>query len=105
MTTIKLKADPTFEAPVLIPVPGRADPVAVKFTFKHRTVDEFAKFSQLVDRSDIDGVMAVAVGWELTDDFTKKNVNTFLENYHGAAIAIAKKYISELLGMPEAKQE
>jgi len=105
MTTIKLKADPTFEAPVLIDVPGRSDPVAVKFTFKHRTKDEFAKFAEKLDRSDIDSVMAVAVGWEFTDEFNKKNVSTLLENYHGAASAIANTYVRELLGVPDAKQE
>lgn len=95
---ISIKAAPTFGAVVYIPIPG-ADPAPVRFEFKHRTRDEFAKFVK--EGGQIEGVeyvLKVAVGWEFTDEFNKKNVATLLQNYHGAEHAIAVAYIKELVG-------
>lgn len=94
--TFKLKADPTFEAAVPIPIPG-SDPKKVKFTFKHRTKDELKEFVT-EERSDIDVVMNIAVGWELEPPFTRENVELLLQNYHGAATAISLTYMRELGG-------
>lgn len=41
---LKLKADPTFQATVKVPVPGQKEPGEMVMTFKHRTKDEHAAF-------------------------------------------------------------
>lgn len=95
---IHIKAEPTFEEKVGIPVPGKGI-VDVLFTFKHRTKDEFKKFVE--ESKDVDGVdyvLKVATGWQFTDDFNKKNVTTLLQNYHGAENAIATAYTKALIG-------
>ena len=97
MTAIKLTADPTFDAAVSIPVPGKS-PVAVRFTFKHRTAEELQEFLGPHDRDDVDYVMDACEGWELTDDWNRENVAALLTNYHAAARAIATTYLTELPG-------
>lgn len=95
---IQIKAEPTFEEKVGIPVPGKGV-VDVMFTFKHRTKDEFKKF--IAESKDVDGVeyvLKVASGWEFTDDFNKKNIAMLLQNYHGAENAIATTYTKSLIG-------
>lgn len=95
---IHIKAEPTFEEKVGIPVPGKGA-VDVLFTFKHRTKDELQKF--LKDTEQLKGaeyVMKLISGWEFTDEFNKKNVEIFLQNYHGAEIAIAVGYAKALSG-------
>lgn len=94
---LKLKADPTFEAVVGIPVAG-GDAVDVKFTFRHRTrtqLDEFVKGRE--GKQDIDSVMDMVQGWDLADEFNRANVTELLENYGGASVAIFGAYVSELI--------
>lgn len=110
MATLKLKANPTFHEKVGIPVHGSSDPVDVDFEFKHRTRTEFAAFCKELDErtaaadtteavldADVWYVMQVAVAWELTDPFTEDNVRELLQNYQGAASAIAGKYTNALM--------
>jgi hypothetical protein len=91
---------PTFKATVLIPVPGaKAEPV--EFIFKGRTRDEFKAFVEGIQNTDstnadVDTVLDIASGWELTDAFDRKNVELLCENYLGAARAIIEKYFAEL---------
>lgn len=99
MPTLKLVAEPTFKAKVPIPVAGGAAE-EVEFEFKHRTRSDLAKWMEgAKDRSDAESVMGSVIGWALDDKFTKVNVERLLENYHGAARAIASKYISELAAL------
>lgn len=98
MATLKLNPDPQFKASVDIPVAG-GKPSPVEFVFKHRTVsqlDEFVRSRE--DVKDIDTVMDLAAGWNLTDEFNRENVETLLQNYGGAAMAIYNTYIEELVG-------
>lgn len=98
MAKLSLVASPTFKAKVGIPVAG-GDTVDVEFTFKHRTRKELGEFIQPGDeRGDLDTVMACATGWELVEEFTRDNVETLIENYGGAALAIYLKYLDELSG-------
>ena len=93
---ISLTAPPTFKAKVPIPIPG-GEPVPVEFTFKHRTKDALAEFvKDAPDSKDIDVVMSVATGWDLDDAFTRENVETLLNNFHGAARSIVGGYMEEL---------
>lgn len=104
MAKISLNAAPTFKASVDIPLPG--DTVAaVVFTFKHRTKSDLEsqnkRFAALVESgaelpSDLDTVMDCASAWELDEAFTRDNVALFLDQYHGAARAIAITYALEL---------
>lgn len=97
MAKFTLKADPTFLAKVAFPVAG-GESVEVALTFKHRTksgLDEFLKTRD--DRTDVESFMEMVVGWELSDEFKKENVELLLENHIGVALATYKKYVDELV--------
>jgi len=97
MAKLKLNPDPTFTAPVRIPVPGgEADPV--QLTFKHRTREQVADFLRDKDTSDSDAVLNCVVGWDLADEFNAENVGRLCNNYPGAAGAIVIAYLEELRG-------
>lgn len=97
MAKLKLQPNPTFRAKVAIQAPGDGvDPV--EFTFKHRTRDEMDEFLKAsADLRDADLIMAMAVGWELSDPFTAENVNTLAQNYITAPQAIFEAYLDELV--------
>jgi hypothetical protein len=100
---LKLKADPTFQATVKIPVPGAKEPGEIVLTFKHRTRDEHTAFIEecRAEGSSVSSgagyVLAVAVGWDLEEPFTRENVETFLQHHHRAETAIAITYTHQLL--------
>lgn len=100
---LKLKADPTFQATVKVPVPGSKEPGEIVFTFKHRTRDEHTAFIEQcrAEASEVASgagyVLAVAVGWDLEEPFTRENIETFLQHHHQAEAAVAIKYTQELL--------
>lgn len=97
MAKLALKAAPTFKASVGIPVAG-GEPVMVEFTFKHRTkttLDEFTK--SRADQTDTESFMAMVEGWDLEDAFTKESVDELLENYIGAALAVYRGYVNNLV--------
>ena len=95
---IKLCAEPTFKAPVQIPVPG-AGPTPVEFTFKHRTREQvLAWLGDTQESGDVKTVQDVASGWELDDEFNAENIGTLCSNYAGAGFAIVQTYLDELRG-------
>ena len=97
MAKLKLVANPTFTAKIGIPVAG-GDPVDVVFTFRHRTktqLDEFVRTR--ADKPDADSVMEMASAWDLEDPFNRENVELLLENYIGAALAIFRGYVDQLV--------
>lgn len=95
---LKLKADPTFRVPVKIPVPGGPSE-AVAFIFKHRTRSELIDFQKWVeDKTNFEVVDACVVGWDLTDEFTRQNIEQLLDSYIGATKAILRTYMDELTG-------
>lgn len=97
MGKLSLIANPTFKSKVGIPVAGE-ESVDVLVTFKHRTktaLDEFIK--SRADQSDVDSFMAMVSGWDLIDEFNKENVEILLENHIGAALAVYRSYVEELL--------
>lgn len=101
MAKIRLEPNPTFDAPVLIPVPG-GEPVPVRFTFRHRTRDAVKEWvDSLAERTDPQIIEDVASGWELDDDFTAENIDRLCQNYGGAAQAIFETYLRELRGARE----
>jgi hypothetical protein len=99
---LSLSPSPTFQATVEIPQLGEAAaPLAVRFTFKHRTRDEFAALLKSEDdpaaaqRADEQVVMDVACGWELVEEFSVENVRTFCQHFHGAATSVVRTYLRE----------
>jgi hypothetical protein len=91
-----LNPNPVFKAPVLIPVAGGKS-VNIEFTFKHRTRDEFKKFSETTaDREDVDLLQDVAEAWDLDEPFNKVNLELLTQNYMGSARAVVEVYIDEL---------
>jgi Phage tail assembly chaperone len=94
MAKFKLQPNPTFSAPVLIPVPG-GEPADIVCTFRHRSNDELKEF--LASKpDDPDFVMGMLTGWDLDDEFGKPNVEFLLSHHQGAATAISKVYFAEL---------
>jgi len=97
MPKLSLIANPTFPAPVDIPVAG-AESVKVLMTFKHRTKDDLDKFIKTVhSRDDTENFMEMVTGWELDDPFNKESVELLLQNYMGTSLATYKVYIDELV--------
>ncbi len=96
---LKLQADPTFVAEVLIPVPGD-EPASVFFTFQHKTKDDLKEFLAKADkRKPEEVILEIASDWNLTDaKFSKESVRTLTQHHHAAAPAILKAYLDELLG-------
>jgi hypothetical protein len=96
---LRLKANPTFKAPVKIPLPG-GETVEITIEFKHMTKDEYSAFIEKekgAKRSDEDAIIDVAVGWEGVDgEFNTKNIHEFCQQYHGAASRIARTFVEEL---------
>lgn len=95
----KLKADPTFDAKVPVPMPGRNVPYDVLMTFRHRTKQQLAEFvAARADKDDVESVMDMVTGWSLPEPFDAENVELLLEHYIGAALAIYNTYVTELTG-------
>ena len=97
MAKLQLKAAPTFQAKVGIPVAG-AEPVDVLMTFKHRTKPELDAFVKSVNgMKEVDKFMAMVVAWDLEDELNAENVKTLTENYMGATLSTYSVYLSELV--------
>jgi hypothetical protein len=96
MAKLALKANPTFQAKVGIPVAGGAS-VDVLFTFKHRTKTQLAEFvNTRADKTDEATVLDMVTAWDLEDAFGPDSVKELLENYIGAALATYHTYVEEL---------
>lgn len=98
---LKLQAEPTFKATVVIPVPGieSAKRPKVLFTFKHMTRAEFEAFKQGDEEKDAETLMRICAGWDGVDgEFNAENFGRLLQAYPGSAYAIANAYALELYG-------
>ena len=96
---LRLKPNPTFKAPVEIRAAG-GEVFKVTFEFKHRTQDALAAFIESAEwrgMTDAKAIMAIASGWDGVDgEFGEDALRDLCQNYHGAASAIVKTYLSEL---------
>jgi hypothetical protein len=96
---LKLKPNPTFTVPVVIPTPG-GDKVTIKMEFKHKSKDDYRAFvedEKNKDRSDEDAILDIAANWQDVDgEFNRDNLRELCQQYHGAATAIVQTYIREL---------
>lgn len=92
----KLDPNPTFDAPVPVPVHGKGTH-NVRFTFKHMSKDQLADVSASAkDMTEVESIKAVALGWELDDEFNDENIQKLIQNYQGAGSAIISTYLSEI---------
>jgi hypothetical protein len=103
---LRLKPNPTFKAPVTIPVPGGPD-LTITVEYKHMTKDAYKAFidgerKTVPARPDEDAIMDIASGWsdvELEEGpaaFNKDNVRDLCQQYHGAGAAIVEVFVNEL---------
>ncbi len=99
MSKLSLNPSPTFKCPVPIPVPGKGV-VEIVFIFNHMSKPKLQEFAEgVAQKTDAEGVMEVACGWEDIDQpFSRGAVDVLLENFHGAAKAIFNTFIDELRG-------
>lgn len=99
MARLKLHPDPTFKAKVAISVAG-AGPAHVEFTFKHRTRQEMDRFLESVKdmTDDVEMILAMTSGWDLSDEFSEQNVRQLVDGYIQAPAAIFDVYLQELSG-------
>ncbi|KAF1706291.1 phage tail assembly chaperone [Pseudoxanthomonas sacheonensis] len=98
MAKLILTAEPTFKAPVAIPVPG-GKTTTVSFTFTWRTRDQAKDWMESIEKmSDEEIVLSAATGWELDDDFNAENVKALCQKFGGSARAIFNTYVDELRG-------
>lgn len=97
MAKLSLKANPTFRAPVEIPIAG-GESVKANFDFKHRTKTQLEEWTKTREgRTDIESFMSMVEGWDLEDAFTRENADELLQNYIGTALATYFVYIDELV--------
>lgn len=98
MAKLKLEAPSTFKAKVEVPIPGEDKPAACWMTFKYRKKSEFQKW--LYEREgadDVESFLNMVEGWDLEVEFTRANVETFLDVYAGASLATLRAYTENLL--------
>lgn len=93
----KLQPNPTFVAPVAIPVPGAAAQ-EINVTFAHKGKSEIKAYLDLATtREDIDSLSEIVLGWDGVDaDFTRDNLAVLLDAYPGAAMALLTSWVNEL---------
>ena len=96
---LKLNPDPTFVAQVSITVPGKVKPESVKMTFKYRSKKELNDFWEgNKGRDDADVLMDIVESWDGIDaEYTKENVEKFLDNYPTSGREIGLAYSKLLL--------
>lgn len=99
-----LTVNPTFKAPVQIPVAGGGS-AEIVMTFKHRTRSEFKEFHDSLQVpegaepvKDVDALMDVASGWDLDEPFDRENLEKMVQRFMGSAEAILHVYFAELTG-------
>lgn len=94
-----LTPDPYFDLTVSLPRAG-AEPVAVRLTFKHRTLTQLGKLmDETKGRGDAEILLDVLHAWELDDKLDKRNVTRLVDSYPAAAREIWSAYFGALMGV------
>ncbi|SIQ99818.1 phage tail assembly chaperone [Pseudacidovorax sp. RU35E] len=101
MAKFRLKAAPTFDAAVKIPLPG-GEVGEIVFTFRHRTKAELDAFmARLQTLTDPEAILEMASGWDLEEPFTIENVVVLLDNHYAAPRQVVDVYVSQLFQAKE----
>lgn len=97
----KLQTNPTFEAPISIPtVDGTG---TITFVFKHKGKKAANEYFMSINtgenaKGDAEKLAEIIAGWKGVDaEYSTAALETLLDNYHGAAIAIFNGYIKALV--------
>ena len=94
----RLKANPTFEWPVLIPSPNGEQTLTL--IFKHKTRDEMKAYFEEASKGETDDaatIMGIVEGWKDVDaEFSEAAVRELTQNYFGAVPAIFDAYVAGL---------
>ena len=101
----QLEPNPTFSAPVAIPLPG-GETATIDFTFAHmgrKALQEF--LADVKDLPDGEAIRKIVTGWNGVAGAdgeqlrcTAEHIAALVDGYHGAALAILQTYIRELTG-------
>lgn len=100
-----LEPNPTFTAPVSIPLPG-GEAATIDITFRHMGREALRRFLDRVkDMPDAEAAEEIIADWSGVaaaggdpSPSSAENIMALLDNYHGAALAILQTYIRELTG-------
>lgn len=96
-----LTPNPTFTATVKFPVAG-GDTASLKIDYRHKTATELDDYFKRIQKmTDLEAAMEVVSGWELSEEFSRENVEKLFQNYVGSARAVLQSYVSELMGARE----
>jgi hypothetical protein len=95
---LKLTPNPTFDAPVHLPIPGQKESAVINFKFRYKNTDEVTEFTaRIAGRPDLEVLTEIVVGWSGVEaDFSESALGELLKNYHGLAMLITKAYYGEL---------
>ena len=100
-----LEPNPTFTAPVAIPMPG-GETATIDITFRHMGREALQRFlGRAKDMPDAEVAEEIIADWSGVAGAdgeplpsSAENIMALLDNYHGAALAILQVYIRELRG-------
>lgn len=101
MSALTLVPAATFDAPAEIHVPGRAEPVQVIVTWRHKGRKEFAAwFDSSKDRDDADALAEVIVCWgaQIDQPYSRENLERLLDAYPNSALDLLNAYRDGLRG-------
>lgn len=93
---------PTFQAPVALSQPGLAEPLEVRFTFRHKTRTAIGKWAEAWMRNPSAELLHEAiVDWEIKKDgepvpYSLTALSELVESYTPARGEIADAYILEI---------
>lgn len=97
----KLQPNPTFTAKVFLSIPGETQPKAVRFTFRHKTREQFkAWLESLEGRQDKETLLDIVAGWDRADidcDFSAEAFAALLDNFPASGSEIFDAYRREAL--------
>ena len=80
---LKVTPNPTFDAPVEVPVPGQVKPEKITVTFKYKSQAERDAFlEKLKTLPKVDALMEIIAGWTGVDvEFSREALENVLANY------------------------
>ena len=101
----QLEPNPTFTAPVSIPIPG-GETATVDFTFAHMGRKELQEFITAVkDIPDAEALRKIVADWSgvagadgKTIPYSAEALDALIDCYHAAALAVLQTFFRELTG-------
>ena len=93
-----LTPSPTFTSTIKFSVAG-GDTASLKIDYRHKTTAELDDYLKRIKKmTDLDAAMEIVASWELSEEFSRENVEKLFQNYGGSARAVLQSYVSELTG-------